>query len=848
MKSLTDEQKKAVIHNKGSACVIAGAGTGKTTTLTERIFYLVENRNIDPSRILVTTFTRKATAELYNRAYERLGERAQKLRISTIDALIFEFAQQAMHRGLMPTARLIGEAEQRLLLLQSAWEVFGQAFAYPRSSWTNAADKAGVVSLLEKCIHADASEGKKKREIEREIRSRLDELIYWGFGFKVSHLRQVIKRHFEKVKELGGSDYDSLHRTFLHCLKHHKKLVNEFSSQFSTMLVDEFQDTSRIQAEILLMLSGKRRNMWVVGDPCQQIYEWRGAGTDNILWFVRKMRAKKYYLADNFRSTQPILNAAHSFLGKMVPSLKRDGMLKLLRSHRAKGGQIIGMDIRTGTLDEALFFVKEILSCNKDLKPADIAILSRKLDRQTISEIKKKAQAHGLCVQFQSSRADRAMEQTIGEPLHWPPSKALSGLYGHPRVKSIISRSLRNRNFEDMRVLRPLAAAAEALDSTLSPQSFSFREAWPALKKTQDREVSVTPAVASQPGAIQVMTIHAAKGLEFPVVLLMKLGKGGLRSFPNPDENEDSRLAYVGATRARDLLILVHTKNKPHETLSAFGGNLVSIRRSKRQIANSEITAPAIFGAPPIVAATHLNLYAQCPLKFAAYHEGRFLPNWSHPQSMGSRMHKALEYYLQGGMPKDRRLLEQCFQKGLIDGDSPLRKLSGKSLAKMQRAYLELVQNISQMSAKTVAIEERYRYVQGNSGQVDGVVDAIVETRKGGVVLKEWKTSAEIKSDLRLQYELQARSGVLGMVAKNAHAIERVDIVPVFSPKNVITASCDSSFIEESKKKLERVFKDIKDRTYEPRTGTHCNTCQLKPQCPAQRRVARTIGDRGGRC
>ncbi len=742
----------------------------------------------------------------------------------------------------MPTARLISEAEQRVLLLQCAWETFGQATAYSRFSWIVTADKAGILGLLEKYIHANAAQGKKKRKIQREIRDRMNEMgdrFGFYFDFKIPtlrELRQAHKQYIEKLKELGGIDHDTLSRNFLHCLKHHKKLTNEFTSRFDMMLVDEFQDTSRTQAEILMLLSGKRLNMWVVGDPCQQIYEWRGAGTDNMLWFIRKTRAKKYYLTDNFRSTQPILNTAYRFLGKRVPSLKREGMLKLLRSHRKENSHGIGAHIYTGTLDKALFFARTILSSNKNLKPTDIAILSRNLSSKTIKEIKEKALANKLKVQFQSSRADRAMKQTIGEPLDWRPGKALSGLYNHPKVKSLLSQSLCKRDFENIRVLRPLATAANALDSTLSPQSFTFKEAWPALKSTQDRDISVTPAVVSRPDAIQVMTIHAAKGLEFPIVLLMKLGKGGPQSFPNPANKEDSRLAYVGATRARDLLILVHTTVKPRKTLSAFGAGLVPIRCNKKESSNSKIMAPSVSTTPPIVAATHLNLYAQCPLKFAAYHEGRFLPNWSHPQSMGSRMHKALEYYLRANMPNDVRSLEQCFQKGLTDGDSPFRKLSGKSLAKMSRAYRELVQRISSTSEKPLAIEKHYRYVQGTSGQVEGVIDALVETRKGVVVLKEWKTSAEVKPDQQLQYELQVRSGVLGMVAQNAHNIQCVEIVPVFSPQNSISAVCSSSFIEESKQMLENVFKDIKDRSYEPKTGKHCKTCQLKPQCPAQRK------------
>src|SRR3989442_952369 len=148
---LTEEQKRAALHKRGQACVIAGAGTGKTAALSERIIHLIKDRKLNPKRILVTTFTRKATAELSARVYERLGEVAQKLRVSTIDAFIWEYAQRAARSGLMRSARLLGEAEQRVLLLQCAWETFGQSNAYfsSRSWWAENADKAGLVSLLE---------------------------------------------------------------------------------------------------------------------------------------------------------------------------------------------------------------------------------------------------------------------------------------------------------------------------------------------------------------------------------------------------------------------------------------------------------------------------------------------------------------------------------------------------------------------------------------------------------------------------------------------------------------------------------------------------------------------------
>jgi len=842
---LTDEQKKAASHKKGQACVIAGAGTGKTRTLTERIFWLIEDQHLDPNRILVTTFTRKATAELYNKAYERVDEVAQKLRISTIDALIWDLAQQAMQLGLIESARLIEEAEKRLLLLRSAWEVFGQQNSYSRSSWTENAGKAGLVGLLEKCIRAETAKGKEKPTIVKSIRSDLEDMenrqyLDW-FNFQVPttrELKRTVNRYFEDLEKLGATDYDLISRELLRCLRQNKKLAKGFASQFDAILVDEFQDTSHTQAEILLFLSGKQHNIWVVGDPCQQIYEWRGAGPENLLWFIKKTRAKRYHLTENWRSRQPILDCAYHFLSRRVPILKKNGMLRPLKSMRdrdllfpPKNAQAVFL----GKLDQAFWFVKRLLGSRPNLKPSDIAILSRDFRQQTREEIERKA--NGLKLQFHSSRADHAADETVGDPPpNWKAGTALKNLYSHPEIQNLISNSLRKRDFSFLRTVRPVATAAEALDSTLPPSAFTFREAWPALKKTQDREVAITPAVVSNPNAIQVMTIHAAKGLEFPVVLLMKLGKGGPKSFPNPRDPEDNRLAYVGATRARDLLILVRTGSKLHElskTIRAFGRadkDLIRIRRKRSEPPCPKIEAPKDLHTPPLIAATHLDLYEQCPLKFAAYHEGRFLPKWSAPQSMGSRMHKALEYYLRAEKSKDKEVTDLCFKKGIEDGDSPLRPLPQKNVHQIKQAYYGMVKEISETSKKILAVENRYRYLQGNSGQIEGVIDALIERKDGAVVLKEWKTSSQVPLEKERQYELQARAGALGMVA---HTIDLVEIVPVFHPQNSISLPVSPAFFEKSKEMLEQVFRDLHDRNYEPRRGDHCKHCQLKPQCPA---------------
>jgi DNA helicase-2/ATP-dependent DNA helicase PcrA len=576
MNTLTDEQVRAAHHQRGPACVIAGAGTGKTHTLRERICFLIENLHIEPSRILVATFTNKATADLYNKVLQRLGEATHHIRISTIDSLIWDLAQSAISKKLMPPTRLVGDAHQRILLLESVWATFGKrGFSFGKEWWTENADKAGLVNLIELCVRAELDASGEKKAAWNLVHTRLRELDgahHLDFVFllpTIQQLKRTVKLYFDKLQDLGATDYNLLGKSFLRCLKQHR--------QFR---------------------------------------------------FLKRTKAKKYYLTDNWRSTQPILDAAFSFLRRRVPSLKRVGMLKPLRSSRAThSDQPSAEPVYTATLERALDEVRDLLASRQGLKPCDVAILSRKLDRRTVGEIHDKAERSGLTVQFLSSRADHAMEQVLGSPPSFKPGKALDSLYNHDKVKKVVARSLRKREFDVLRTLRPLATAAEALDTT--SRAFTLKEAWPALKKTQDQEVSVTPAVVSRPNAIQVMTIHAAKGLEFPVVLLMKLGKGSEKSFPNPKSLEDSRLVYVGATRARDLLILVHIpKPKPMRTLSAFGNGCISLGPGQGDNLSPGIRSPAILPSSPVVAATHLDYYEQCPLKFAAYHEGRYLPKW----------------------------------------------------------------------------------------------------------------------------------------------------------------------------------------------------------------------------
>ena len=146
----------------------------------------------------------------------------------------------------------------------------------------------------------------------------------------------------------------------------------------------------------------------------------------------------------------------------------------------------------------------------------------------------------------------------------------------------------------------------------------------------------------------------------------------------------------------------------------------------------------------------------------------------------------------------------------------------------MKRGYQEIIQHIRATTTRILAVERRYRYVQGGSGQVEGVIDAVIEQHDGIVALKEWKTSSGIRPERERQYQLQARVGAMAMAAQGSMPIQLIEIVPILRPGETISMRYDKSVVDESSQMLEQVFKDLRDRNYEPKKGKHCAQCDLK--------------------
>ena len=245
---LTREQKAAVSHRGSVAYVIAGAGTGKTKTLCERIAWLVERQKRRPERIAVTTFTKKATAELFHRARQRIGDRAAGLGISTIDSLISDLASEAAQKGWLPRYQMIGGEEQRVLLRECALETWclgqkGEWYLVQRFK-----EAKSIQSLLELALRIEmAAPPAERHALELRLHESLSYALdkrwdgtanlFFYFGCKswdsiLERLRACAERYRQKTKELGFLDYDEVRRSFANLLRESPVAQREFTSRF----------------------------------------------------------------------------------------------------------------------------------------------------------------------------------------------------------------------------------------------------------------------------------------------------------------------------------------------------------------------------------------------------------------------------------------------------------------------------------------------------------------------------------------------------------------------------------------------------------------------------------------
>ena len=601
---LNPEQREAATTTEGYIRVVAGAGSGKTKTLTSRYLYLVEALGISTANILCVTYTNKAAAEMKKRIRTQLPDQ-DLARITTFHGFCVSLLKEDCHVVQYPTTFLVMDEEDKEAILRTVFEDLG--ITGRDITIKEAVDYIGW---------RKGGRGYVKTLIDPELNHLLE------LSSAASTLKdRILYRYYYEQRKCYGLDFDDLIYFTLYILEHSRDVREKWQQRLEYIMVDEFQDIDKDQYALADILSGYHHNLFVVGDPDQTIYTWRGADVKFILEFPsRHENAKTIYLNTNYRSAPQILTASNALIEKnrdrlkkqLIPvradnrkplyfhaktaQLEADWITANMRSlHEAEEGipySSMGILYRAHYVSRALeeslirnkipyvlysgveFYkrkeIKDILCYLRMIYGGDdISFLRtvneprRGVGRTRIAALKAYAAGHG--VSLYRALLDN-LETELFSRCHAKEYVRLiekyRAIYDTMDLTDLLAGVLHESGYETM--LRS-SGEEERLDNLaeLKQAIYDFtRKAGESvsLGNYLDHAALFTNMDQTERAqAVKLMTIHSAKGLEFPIVFLCGLSEGifpGKRVNTREKLEEERRLCYVAFTRARDRLFL----------------------------------------------------------------------------------------------------------------------------------------------------------------------------------------------------------------------------------------------------------------------------------------------------
>jgi DNA helicase II / ATP-dependent DNA helicase PcrA len=600
--ALNSQQLAAVTAGEGPSLVIAGAGSGKTRTLVYRVAYLIDS-GIDPSNILLLTFTRKSAQEMLARVGDLIGARSQRVCGGTFhSAANLLLRRYGRSIGVEPGFTILdrGDAEDLIALMRAQLGLNEKDKRFPR--------KGTIMEMLSKC--------------ENTLRN-LDEIILEEFGHFADHVEDLgrLQKAYQAAKRQKQLlDYDDLLVMLRQLLLLDEVARTTISRQYRYILVDEYQDTNRLQAEVIRQLASTHNNVMVVGDDSQSIYGFRGATFKNIMEFPTLFPGTTMYkLEENYRSTQPILNLANCIIDEAAEKYTKRLFTRKI------DGPLPALVEAAGESTQSRFIAQKILDLREEGVPlSEVAVLFRssfhsfdleiELSRKGLPFIKRGG------VKFIETAHVKdllAHVRVIANPLDtvsWHRVLMLVEGVGPKKAQDLLATLVKSdKPFQTLRevtgrssvglknlanTLESLSGAEDSRPAHLVGQAYEYY--LPILKEQYDdypkriRDLDHLQTIAEgYPGADEFLadlaleppdgsavgvdapdrddermvlsTIHSAKGLEWQCVFVIWVVDGrfpSVYSFIADDElEEERRLFYVAVTRAKRHLFLTYPIN-----------------------------------------------------------------------------------------------------------------------------------------------------------------------------------------------------------------------------------------------------------------------------------------------
>lgn len=611
-KELNEEQLKVVHGAEGPCLVLAGAGSGKTRTIVYRVAYLIE-RGVDPSRILLVTFTNKAAKEMLSRVEMLLGYYPDGLWGGTFHSVANRILRKyATRAGYKSNFTILDEEDAKGIIKVCIKDL----------NINTKARRFPSPAVLKDIISYSANAGKS---VEKTV-----DYKYPNFLEILNDIEAVRDAYDKKKRQANAMDFDDLLHNLLKLLKEDTELGQRLSQGFKYVLVDEYQDTNVVQAQIVNQMARHHKNILVVGDDAQSIYSFRAANLRNILDFPKIYeKTKTFRLETNYRSTPEILDLANNIIEKNIDQFPKE--LRSIKKRFAKPNLVPAASGR----QEAEYIAQMILELrDQGIKLNDMAVLfrashhSQELEVELVKRdipyeyrggVKFFERAHIKDVLaylriYKNLQDEAAWQRALGMqtgigPVQSGKVYSLARGLNEPAeiaglaVENVLEKRAR-LGWENFIKIWQQVVASDELPSSLirtvssSPYQDYLQNEYPNWKERAEdleqlavfseqykdlssflNEISLYDdfgvlrqgADQSDDENIILSTIHQAKGLEWPVVFVMHLTD---QAFPNKRAlmergglEEERRLFYVASTRAADQLYLCYPLTSGYDNL-----------------------------------------------------------------------------------------------------------------------------------------------------------------------------------------------------------------------------------------------------------------------------------------
>ena len=598
LEGLNDRQKEAVLYNGGPLLIIAGAGAGKTKTLTTKIAYLIEEGFTYPYNVLAITFTNKAAKEMKDRLYALIGDLAKKVQVSTFHSFGLKLLRENYSKLGYEANFVIMDSDDSLTVVKKIIKDLG----YDPKIYNPRAIRNKISSCKNEMMTPEMYERYAVSDYE-----------------KVMH--KVYEKYEEKLKKNNSVDFDDLLLLPIKLFKENPSILQRYQELYQYILIDEYQDTNEAQYILSKLISAKSRKITCVGDDSQSIYSFRGANYKNILNFEKDYKdAKTILLEENYRSTSTILDAANQVIKNNTQ--RKD---KNLWTSRGKGEKIKYYRAYNER-DEAQYVIRKIKELrNKDVEYKDIAVLyrtnaqSRVLEEELLKEnmpyrvigsfyFYSRKEIKDLIAYLRlihNSKDNVSLLRVINIPKRGIGLKTIENLTTKADQEQISiyeaissGKELQFKNMiEQLKSLSEELTLTELIDKVLDASGLrqelenektlesevrleNLEEFKSITKSFEEREglvsledflleislISDVEEYKDDPNRISLMTVHSVKGLEFDHVFVVGMEEGifpHMNSLMETSElEEERRLCYVAITRAKDDLHLVNARRR----------------------------------------------------------------------------------------------------------------------------------------------------------------------------------------------------------------------------------------------------------------------------------------------